>query len=144
MIRFELVTLNGTKYAQEVHEVLLPTPDGEIAVFENHMPLVSLASVGVIKVRPKANTPDDLMELYATNGGVIEITDNTVRVLVDEADLPDEINEAEAQKAYAEAKLLHQQARDQVSLNKAQAMLDRTAVRLRVAELKRHRRKQIR
>ncbi len=141
MIRFELVTLAGTKFKQSVHEVQLPTPDGYVGVFENHMPLVSLASPGIIKIRHKAGEPDDMQELIATNGGVIEIVDNTVRVLVDEADLADEINEKEIQEAHEKALKLKTEARDKVSLDHAQSLIDRTSVRLKVAELKRHRRR---
>jgi F-type H+-transporting ATPase subunit epsilon len=140
MLKFELVTLDGTKFSNQVYEVLLPTPLGQIAVFAHHAPLVSLASPGIIQVRVKQNDPDDFMEIYATNGGVIEVEDNIVRVLVDEADEPDEINEQEAEKAHAEAMQLMASAQDQVSLQHAQTILDRTAVRLKVAELKRHRR----
>lgn len=141
MLKFQLVTLGGTKSSNDVHEVLLPTPQGQIAVYEHHAPLVSLASTGVIKVRVKANDPDDFMDIYATNGGVIEIADNTVRVLVDEADAPEEINEQEAKKAQEEAKNLLTQAKDQISLAHAQTMLDRTNVRLKVAELKNRRKR---
>lgn len=141
MIRFELVTLDGIKFAHEVYEVRLPTPDGQIGVFPNHMPLVTIASPGIILVRPKQSTPDDLMEVFATNGGVIEITDNTVRVLVDEADHADDINEKEAQEAHERAQKMKAEATDQLSLDEAQSLVDRTAVRIKVAELKRRRRK---
>lgn len=140
MIHFSLVTLSGTKHSGDVHEVLLPTPEGQIAVFPDHMPLVTIATPGIIKVRSKAGDPDDFMKVYATNGGVIEITDNRVRVLVDEADSSDEINEKEAAKAHQEALELRKSAKDQVSLDKAQSLLDRSAVRLKVAELKRRKR----
>ena len=142
MIKFQLVTLDGTKIDEDVYEVRLPTPDGEIGVFLDHMPLVSLASPGIIKVRRKQNTPDDMMEVYATNGGVIEIVDNTIRVLVDEADHTDEINETEAKKAHEHALKLRSEAKDQRSLSEAQSLLDRSALRIKVADLKRHRRKQ--
>lgn len=141
MLKLELVTLSGTKSTNDVHEVILPTPDGQIAVFENHSPLVSLASTGVIKVRQKANDPDDFMDIYATAGGVIEIADNIVRVLVDEADDPEEINQQEAIAAQEEAKNLLKEAKDQVSLAHAQTMFDRSSVRLKVSELKNRRRK---
>lgn len=140
MVRFELVTLDGTKFGEEVHEVLLPTPDGIIAVFTDHMPLVSLASPGIISVRKKESQPDDLMEHFATNGGIVEVADNKVRVLVDEADHADEINEQEVQKALEQARKLRAEAHDQISLDKAQNLIDRSAVRLRVADLKRRRR----
>ncbi len=141
MLQFELVTLSGIKFQGEAHEVVLPTADGYIAVFTHHAPLVSLATPGVIKIRHKAGDSDERMQLYAANGGVIEIANNTVRVLVDEADRDDEINEAEAQKAYDEAKKLAAEAKDSLSLQQAQALIDRQAVRLQVASLRRHKRR---
>ena len=141
MVRLELVTLGGTKLAEDVYEVVLPTPDGYIAVFSEHAPLVSLATPGIISVRRQANHPDDMMDHFATNGGIIEILNNQVRVLVDEADAADEINETEIQKALERARQLRAEAKDQVSLDQAQQLIDRTAVRLKVAELRRRKRR---
>lgn len=140
-IHFELVTLNGTKFSEDVYEIVLPTPDGEIAILPNHIPLVSLASQGVISVRRRPTDSQSQMVLFATNGGVIEITDNTVRVLVDEADHADDINEAEAEAAIERARALKAEATDEVSLEHAQALVDRHAVRLQVAGLKRRHQK---
>ncbi len=137
MIHFELVTLDGVKFGQDVYEVILPTPDGYIAVLPDHMPLVSIASPGVISIRHKPSEPDDLMDHYATNGGVIEVLDNTVRVLVDEADHEKDINVAEAEKALERAKQLRAEAKDKMSIEHAQSLVDRHAVRLHVAGLRR-------
>jgi F-type H+-transporting ATPase subunit epsilon len=142
MLKFELVTLAGVKHSEQVYEVQLPTPDGYIGVFEHHSPLISLAIPGVISVRTKAGQPDDMMEHFAVTGGVIEISDNTVRVLVDEADRPEDINEAEIQKALEHARKLRAESKDQVSLDHAQSLIDRHSVRLQVAGLKRKRRSQ--
>lgn len=141
MIRFELVTLDGTKFGEEVHEVVLPTSEGYIAVFPDHMPLVSIASPGIISVRRNAGDADSKLEYFATNGGVIEIGDNRVRVLVDEADHENEINEQEAQKAFEHAQAMRSAARDRVSLEHAQSMVDRQAARLNVASLRRRKRR---
>lgn len=141
MIHFELVTLNGVKFAQEVYEVILPTPQGYIAVLQEHMGLVSMVSAGTISIRHKAGEPDDMMDNYATNGGVVEVMDNTVRVLVDEADREDEIDAQEAEKALERAKAMRLEAKDKVSIEHAQSMVDRHTVRLHVASLKRHQRR---
>ncbi len=141
MVRFELVTLDGAKFAGEVYEVLLPTLDGQIGVLRDHMPLISVATHGVVSIRRKSGDRDDMMEHYATNGGVIEVRDNVLRLLVDEADAEDEINEAEVQKAIDEAKKLKAQAKDQVSIQNAQNLIDRHETRLRVAGLRRHKRR---
>lgn len=137
MIHFELVTLDGTKFGEDVYEVVLPTPQGYIGIFPQHMPLISIATPGVITIRRAQNDPDHKLEYFATNGGVIEIVDDTVRVLADEADREDEINEAEAQKAFERAERLRSEAKSQVEIDQAQSLMDRQAVRLHVAGLKR-------
>lgn len=141
MPKFEIVTLDGVKFSEDVFEVQLPTPQGHIGVFPHHSPLVSIASTGIITVRRKQGDPESKLEYFATNGGVVEIIDDTVRVLADEADREDEINEQEAQKAFDRAKKLHEEARDKVSLDKAQALMDRQAVRLKVADIRRRKRR---
>jgi F-type H+-transporting ATPase subunit epsilon len=140
MIQFSLVTLDGTKFGEDVYEVILPTPQGYMGVLPHHIPLVSIASPGIISVRRKPTDRDDQMEHFATNGGAIEVLDNVVRVLVDEADHEAEINEQEITKAIERAQRLKGEAKDQVSLNEAQTLIDRQAVRLQVAQLRRRKR----
>ena len=137
MFHFQLVALSGKKFDEEVYEVILPTLDGEIGVLQDHMPLVSVAKSGVIVVKRTPKDTEAQRELFATNGGAIEVSDNTLRVLVDEADHADEINEAEAQKALDRAERMKAEAKDQVSLEHAQQLVDRQAVRLQVASLRR-------
>lgn len=142
MFRFKLVALSGTKFDAEVHEVILPTLEGEIGVLQHHMPLVSVAKTGVIAVRKNAKDSDAQREFFATNGGVIEFADDELRVLVDEADSGDELSEAEVQKALDRAQKMKAEAKDEVSLEHAQQLVDRHSVRLQVAGLKRrHNRK---
>jgi len=137
VFHFQLVALSGKKFDEEVYEVILPTLDGEIGVLQDHMPLVSVAKAGVIAVKRTPKDTEAQRELFATNGGAIEVSDNTLRVLVDEADHADEINEAEAQKALDRAERMKAEAKDQVSLEHAQQLVDRQAVRLQVASLRR-------
>lgn len=140
MIKFQIVTLSGIKFDEDVYEVQLPTPEGQIGIFPHHMPLVSLAVPGVISVRRRENDPDSKLEYFATDGGVIEIMDDAVRVLADEAMEAEEIHEESALKALQAAQEAYKNAKDKVDLDKAQAMIDRQAVRLNVAGLKRRRR----
>lgn len=141
MIHFQLVALTGTKFDSDVYEVILPTLDGEIGVLQDHMPLVSVATTGVIAVRKEPRDTDRDREYFAISGGVIEISDNSLRVLVDEADNADNINEAEAEAAMERAKQLKAEAKDELSLEHAQQLVDRHAVRLQVASLKRRHQK---
>lgn len=141
MINFQLVSLSGVKFSEEVYEVILPTMDGEIGVLPGHMPLISVAKRGAISVRKAQNHPDDMMEFFAISGGAIEVSGNSLKVLVDEADASSEISEEEAKSAMERAQKLKAEAKDQVSLDEAQNLIDRSAVRLQVAGLKRRNRR---
>ncbi len=139
MIKFEMVTLGGIKFGESVYEVMLPTPDGQIAILPHHIPLVSLVKTGVLAIRRKPDDSDDKVEYYAVNGGVVEILDNEVRLLVDEADHAEDIDEKEAAEAHQKAIELIKSAKDKVGLDEAQSLIDMHATRLKVAEIRRHR-----
>lgn len=134
-MKLELVTLSGTKMDDDVYEVVIPTAGGEIAVFPGHERLVTLAVPGVIQVRRHREDAD--MEPFAVHGGMVEISGDRVKILVDEAEAADEIVAAEAEAALERAKQHLANAKDQVSINEAQALLNRHAVRLKVANLRR-------
>ncbi len=138
---FQLVTLSGTKINEKVYEVILPTEDGEIAVYPGHEDLVSVAKPGIVIVRRQKSDSDDRLELFAISGGIIEVTGSRVRVLVDEADHGDDIVEAESQAALDRALKLRDEATTQLELEKAHQLVDRHAVRLKVADLHRRRRR---
>ena len=138
-MNLQLITLLGTKVDEDVYEVILPTAAGEIAVFPGHEPLVTLAVPGAIAVRYKKG--DENLEYFAISGGVIEISQHAMRVLVDEADHGDDIIEAESQAALERAIELRDNAQNQVELEKAHQMVDRHAVRLKVAGLRRRHRR---
>jgi len=137
----QLITLQGVKIDEPVYEVILPTTSGEIAVFPGHESLVTVARPGVIQVRREKQHSNEQMELYAISGGVIEISPTKVRVLVDEADHGADILESESKAALERALKMRDEATSQVDLEKAHQLVDRHMVRLKVADLQRHRRR---
>jgi len=141
VFHFQLVALSGKKFDEDVHEVIVPTLEGEIGILQHHMPLVSVATNGVIMIRRDPKDGDTKRDFFATNGGVIEVSDNVLRILVDEADHADDINEAEVEAAIERAKKMKAEAKDQISLEHAQTLVDRHTVRLQVAGLKRRHQK---
>lgn len=141
-MHMQLITLSGVSVDQEVYELLAPTTAGEIAVFPGHEPLVTMAAPGALAVRHKKSDDDDRLEYFAISGGIIEINPESIRVLVDEADHGDDIIEAESKAALDRALKLRDEAKDQIELDQAHQLIDRHLVRLRVAELHRHKRRQ--
>lgn len=140
-MNFELITLSGSKLNESVYEVIMPTADGEISVFPGHESLVSVAVPGVISVRKDKHHSDEQMEYFAISGGIIEVSSDRVRVLVDEAEHGDDIVEAESKAALDRAVQMRDSATNQVELEKAHQLVDRHAVRLKVADLRRRQRR---
>lgn len=139
-MNFELVSLDGVKFRAKAYSIVLPTASGQITLLKDHEPLLGVVVPGTITIRKEQNDPDYHLEHYATLGGVLEVTKQGARVLVDEAAGADEISEAEAEKAHQAALELRKAAKDQIEIEKAQAMVDRHAVRLNVAKLRKHQR----
>lgn len=138
-MNLKLVTLGGVKLDEMVYSVTIPTIDGEISVLPSHEPLVTVARDGVITVRRTKETQEE--EFFAISGGVVEIDQTGVRILVDEADHGDDIIEAETQAALERAIKARDEAGDQVEREKAKQLIDRHLVRLKVADLQRHKRR---
>ncbi len=139
-MKLELITLDGVKVDNDVYEVLIPTPDGQIGVFPGHERIVTLAVNGVISIRHDKTDADDDMEHFATYGGIVQIDPARIRILVDEADTADDIIEEEARAALHRATELRASVQDMADLERAKAEIDRHAVRLKVAGLRRRKR----
>jgi F-type H+-transporting ATPase subunit epsilon len=139
-MKLELITLDGPKISNDVYEVLVPTPDGVIAILPGHERIVTLAVNGVISIRHKKSDSDDQLEHFATYGGIVEVNPTRIRILVDEADTADDIIEEESHAAYDRAVKLRKSVKDLQELAKAKAEIDRHAVRLKVAGLRRRKR----
>ena len=138
-MNLKLVTLGGVKLDEMVYSVTIPTIDGEISVLPSHEPLVTVAKDGVITVRRTKETQEE--EFFAISGGVVEIDQTGVRILVDEADHGDDIIEAETQAALERAIAARDNADDQIEREKAKQLIDRHMVRLKVADLQRRKRR---
>lgn len=138
-MHLQLITLRGVSVDKEIYELIAPTTAGEIAVFNGHEPLVTMAAPGALAVRYNKEDSDARLQYFAIGGGVIEINPHEIRVLVDEADMGEDIIETEAKAALARAEKLRDEAKGQVELDKARQLIERHRVRLRVAELQRRR-----
>lgn len=136
MIHLQLITLSGRQIDQEVHELMVPTTAGTIAINGGHAPLLAAVAPGVLAIRHQKAEPDSEREQFGVYSGTVEVLNNTVKLLVDEVDTPHDVVEHEAETALKRAQELKEKAGDAVSLAEAQAMMDRQAVRLKLAELK--------
>ncbi len=136
MIQLQIITLSGVYKDEEVFEVHVPTTAGPIAINGGHAPLVGAIKPGVLSIIHKKGDREEQYEEIGVYEGTVDVLKNEVKVLVDDVDAPDEISKEEAEKALNRAKELAEKAGDSVALAEAQSMMDRSAVRLQLASLK--------
>ena len=77
-----LVTLSGIQFNDTAQEVRIRTPLGAMVVLPQHEPMTAVTVPGPVTIVDSAHEE----ELFASYGGLVEVSDNHVRILLDEAD----------------------------------------------------------
>lgn len=96
----EIVTPERIVYRNEVRMVVAPTIDGEIGILPLHAPLVSALKAGEIRVM----FDQDKVEWFAISGGYIQIHEDKVIILADQAAAGSQIDVEHARRALEEAR----------------------------------------
>ncbi|HEY5509646.1 MAG TPA: ATP synthase F1 subunit epsilon [Prolixibacteraceae bacterium] len=75
----EIITPEKKLFSGETELVQLPGASGSFEVLMNHAPLISTLIAGKIKVKES----DGSFTYFEINGGVVEVLNNNISVLVD-------------------------------------------------------------
>jgi len=92
----EIVTPEKIVYTNEVEMVVVPTIDGEIGILPLHAPLVGALKPGEVRVKY-----GDTVEWFAVSGGYIQVHEDKVIVLADDAEIASQIDVERARQAKA-------------------------------------------
>ena len=122
----QLVSPERVLYEGDAEMVVCRTSDGEIAFLPGHVPFVG--ALGIAKVR--IILPEKGEVAAAVHGGFVEVSHDTVTILSDVDELPDQIDavRAETAKERAEREVVSEPENEE-----AQAALARAELRLEVA-----------
>ena len=132
-IKFEITTPERIVYSDEVDEVVLPTPMGEIGILPHHIPLVSLLSAGELRIKKGGE-----LICVAVSGGFIEVRPDKVTVLADTAEHAEEIDEVRAEEARKKAEGLVKEKRvDAAEFAALSAKIEKELARLKVVKRRR-------
>ena len=99
----EIVTPFGKTLTEEVSSCVVPGIKGQFQVLKNHAAVISNIAVGAIKVKNLEKN-----EIFiATSGGFCEVRDNSVKIIVESAEISDsiDVNRAIEAKERAEDRL---------------------------------------
>jgi len=129
-----IITAQHSIFEGEAEQVIAPGSEGQMTILPRHAPLLTTLDLGELRVRERG---EDVGVFVA--GGFLEVNNNVVTVLADDAERAEDIDEQAAQEARQRAQLRVEQGGDSAAEAAAIAELDRAVGRLRVAELHRQR-----
>ena len=114
---------------QEAEFLLVRTTEGEMGILPNHSPFVAGLAIGEMKIRLNGEE-----KCYVVSGGFLEISNNIVTVLADEA-MPCEMIDLErARKEAEEAKAKLDKLKEDKDILLTEKNLNEALVKVRLAE----------
>ncbi len=97
----QLLTPNGSLFDGEIIGMKVPGSAGNFEMLYNHAPIVSTLTIGKVEIQ-KA---DDTTLSYAVSGGFVEMNDNQVTLLAEDAVESADIDADEVRKTLTEARV---------------------------------------
>jgi len=124
LLAVDLVAPDRTVWTGEATMVIARTAEGEVGILPHHAPLLGALTSGPVIIRQEGGGA----VVAAVHGGFLSVADNRVGILVELAELADEIDQGRAQQAL-------ERARTEAGDDDAKDALRRAEARVRAHEL---------
>ena len=129
-IQVDIVSAEGEIYSGEATMVFAPASMGEVGITPRHAPLLTTLKPGEVRVEDT----DGKENFFYITGGMLEIQPHLVTVLADTALRGDQLDEAAALAARAEARNALEGVSEETDLVRAQAELAEAEARYRASQ----------
>lgn len=128
---FELriITPDRTFFVGEASMVEFNTTEGEIGIYKNHIPMTVIVKPGVLTI----TAPDEIKKA-ALHSGFVEILQDSITILAEVIEWPDEIDEQRAEAAKERAERLLQEHSPQTDIVRAETALQRAVARISITK----------
>ena len=93
-LRLKIITPQKLVFDGEVEELVAPGQMGEFGVLPGHVPFLSVLFPGRLRFK----TEESNENIVIIHGGLADVKDNTVSVLTDRSENPEEVDSAAARK----------------------------------------------
>lgn len=131
VLNLKVITPDKTVWDDSIEEVVLPSTTGQLGILGGHAPLITALETGVMRVRA-----DKEWKAIALAGGFAEVDNNEVKVLVNSAEMGENIdletarsNYESAQKEFATA----EQGEDKLAKTRANQALKKARARFQAS-----------
>ena len=126
-LNLEVITPEKLSLREEVDEVVVPGLNGELGILPDHTPLISQLKTGVLTYRQGAQS-----RRMHVSGGFVEVTPDSVSVLSDVAERPEEIDVERAGRAKERAERRLAARGEDIDFPRAELKLQRAMIRIQL------------
>jgi F-type H+-transporting ATPase subunit epsilon len=128
-LKLEMVTPYKRILSEDVDELSAPGTLGDLGILPGHTPLLTTLKVGELTYKKDGETVH-----VAVNWGYVEVEEDTVTVLVETAELADQIDLERAKAAFDRAEeALRTLSSEEKDFKIMEAALERAVIRIQVA-----------
>lgn len=121
-----LATPEHVSYDDQARFVVVPGTGGDLGVLPDHAPLITLLRAGLVRI-----SRDKTEVAFIISGGLLEVRNNRVTILVGAAEKPEDIDVVRARAALQRAERRLAAPGTEIDAERARAALMRAAARLR-------------
>ena len=130
-LNLKVITPDKTVWDDSIEEVVLPSTTGQLGILSGHAPLITALEIGVMRVRPGKD-----WKAIALSGGFAEVDRDEIKVLVNGAEMGDNIDLNTARSEFETAQNNFESAEkgdDRLAKNRATQALKKARARFQAA-----------
>lgn len=124
--KLKIITPDRTFFSGEASMVEFNTTEGEIGIYKNHIPMTVIVKPGVLTITGEEQ------KKAALHAGFVEILQDSVTILAEVIEWPDEIDEQRAEAAKERAERLLREHNPKTDIVRAETALQRAMARISV------------
>ncbi len=131
VLNLKVITPDKTVWDDSIEEVVLPSTTGQLGILSGHAPLITALEIGVMRVRPGKD-----WKAIALSGGFAEVDRDEIKVLVNGAEMGDNIDLNTARSEFETAQSNFDSAEkgdDRLAKNRATQALKKARARFQAA-----------
>ena len=121
----EIISPERTFYKGQVQFLELTTSEGEVGIYKNHIPMTNVLVPGIVSI----HEADGVKEAVIHSGFMVILQDS-VKIMAEVAEWPDEIDENRANEAKIRAERRLKETSSGIDYVRAEAALKRSIARL--------------
>ncbi len=129
LFTLEIISPERVFYKGEVKFLEMTTSEGEIGVYKNHIPMTNILTPGIVTIHE-----DGEIKEAAVHSGFVVILQDSVKIMAEVVEWPEEIDENRAREAKIRAERRLAEGGDGIDIDRAELALKRSIARIRLSE----------